>query len=304
MRKRLQEALNMLRSPKAPPPTGSRIPDRGGAGVAPLSPTDHAERVLQAAEAGDPAAAMAAVEEALGEWPRSADLWFLKFNLQLVAEDLAAAGASLVAITQTDPMNAPGAGVCLELLEAEQQRRDLLREGRGEPGGVGAMSAEVRASLEAVRALAEGDVGRAEAAVQRARAVRAPVRGSIDDQPFRELRDSDDALGPVLEALAPGRYLWLPLAELAWVEFLPLRTFLDHLWMPAHVETRAGEELRVHVPTLYVGSGAGAPRVQLGQETIWTPQSPGLSRATGQRKLVTDRRVLEIRPIRMINFST
>lgn len=303
MRKRLQEAMNMLRSPKAASPAGPRIPDRGGAGPRPPTPLDHAERILLHVEAGDTAAAMEAAQEALSEWPRSADLWFLKFNLQLVAEDLVAAGGSLAAIIHADPLNAPGAGVCQELLEAEQQRRDLLREGRGEPGLASPLPADGLASLAAVRALAEGDLAAAEAAVQRARGVRSTVRGSIDDQPFRELRDSDDALGPVLEALSAGRYLWLPWSELAWVEFLPLRTFLDTLWMPAHVETRGGDELRVHVPTLYVGSSGAAPRVQLGQETVWSALRPGLSRAAGQRKLQTDRRVLDIRHVRMINFS-
>lgn len=303
MANRLFRALKLLRpSPPSDRVTPSRLPERAG-GPQPPTPIDHAERVLAAVEAGDPEAALEACDLAIHEWPRSADLWFLRFNLLLAAEDLVGAAGALQTISNTDPLNAPGAGVCLELLEAELQRRDLFLEGRGEPGTTGPLPPAARAALAAVQAAAAGDVPAAEAAAARARS--APrLQGHIDDRPFRELRDAQDLTGPVLEALAAGRYLWLPFEELAWIEILPIRTLLDHLWVPAHIETRAGKELRVHIPALYVGSSRHGGRVQLGQDTVWEALSPGLSLAAGQRRLQTHDQVLNIRHVKMINFRT
>lgn len=259
--------------------------------------------VLNHVEDGDLDGALAAAIEGTERFPGFTDLWFLRFDLLLYAEDLDEARSALRAVVASDPLNAPGAVVCLDVLEAEVARRAVLA-GRAEPETLGPFSAAARAGFEALVALAAGDWAGAEAAVQAARQAAPRLQGSADDLPFQELRDVDDPVAHVLELLLPGRYLWLPLESLRWVEVLPLRTFLDFAWVPVHIELRDGAELRGHVPGLYAGTGARADgRLRLGYDTDWEAVTPGLSRARGQRCWQTEGRLVGIRQVRVLSFT-
>ncbi len=279
--------------PPAPPP----------AAVEPEGPRDHVRRVLAAIEAEDLGGALMAATAGTTAWPGYAELWFLRFDLELHTDDLDAGRATLEHIARHDPLNQPGAEICLEILAASVQRREVL-SGRGEPELVGPGGPGVESCQEAIAALASGDLDRAERAVLRGREQATPLAGSADDAPFRELRDVDDSLAHVLELLSPGRYRWIALDQLAWIEVLPLRTFLDFAWVPVHVELRGGQELRGHVPGLYLGTGAHAEdRVRLGHETRWERVAPALARAYGQRRWQTEDRLIDLRRLHVLSFT-
>lgn len=269
----------------------------------PPTPRDHERTILRHVEANNLTLALAAAETGLAAYPLSSDLAFLRFNLLMHLEQLDPADAALQAIAARDPLNAPGAEICRDLLVADRLRREVLA-GRADPELLAPLPPWVQASLSALRALATGDIAAAEAGLLAARDHTPPLRGDIDALPFRALRDVDDPLGPVLELLQPGRALWIPLHQLAWVEVLPLRTFLDFVWTPVHLETRGGEELRGHVPGLYAGTAARADdRLRLGRDTALERLSPGLSRAYGPRRYQTEDRVVALRDIRLLSFE-
>jgi len=300
--RRLIDTLRRVRDAARPfaggPPRG--LPQKP---VGPPTPRDHERNILGAVEAEDLAAALAAAEAGLAEFPRSSDLAFLRFNLLMHLEELDLADAELAAIVAGDPLNAPGAEICRELLVADQQRRAVLA-GRALPELTAPLPSWAEGSLAALAALGAQDVATAEARIQAARAETPELWGNIDDVPFHELRDVDDPLGPILELLQPGRYLWVPLHQLAWVEVLPLRTFLDFIWTPVHVETRDGEEMRAHVPGLYAGTARRVEdRLRLGRDTTWERLGPGLSRAFGQRRYQTEDRMIALRDVHMLNFD-
>lgn len=293
MARRLLNALLGRRAEPAKPAPAARLPA--------ASPRDWASALLTAAQEGDEEAAWSASAAGLAAFPESSDLRFLRFGLQLRAEDLAAAGATLREIVALDPLNAPGASICQELLAAERQRRAVLA-GEAEPGALLPRPPEAEAALAAVRALARGDATEAEAALEVARAA-APVAGTLDDRPFENIRDADDVLAPVLEVLHGDDYLWLPWRQIAWVELLPQRTWLDLAWHPAHLELRSGRELRSHLPGLYAGSGARSAPLKLGIDTAWENASPAIARAFGQRRLQTERELLALHPVRLLSFT-
>ena len=293
---RLLDTLRRLRGGTPPQP---RLPDRSTQGV---SPRDHERLVLSHVEEGDPDAALEAAIEATDAFPQSTDLWFLRFNLLLVSEALDEAADALRRIAAMDPLQAPGANVCLELVAAEVHRRAVL-SGAREPDLRGGVAPELQLQLECVSALARGDRAAAEAAAMAARAAGPEIRGTIDDVSYQGLRDVDDRYGQVLELLVPDRCVWVPYRALAWVEFLPLRTWLDFAWMPVHLELRDGSELRAHLPGLYTGSAAAEGRVRLGQETAFVALGPGLAQAMGGRQLQTARRVVPLRHVRVLNVE-
>ena len=297
MARRLFDTLKKLRDVTRPsPPTPPRVSESVG-------PKDHVRVILGFVEMIDLGAALEAAIEGSEAFPESADLWFLRFNLLMRLEELELAGAALSHIVAVDPLNAPGAGVCLEILEAERIRRRVMA-GAARPEAPAGLSGAAERCLEALGALATGDLAGAEAAIQAARLAAPRTRGDVDDRPFSELRDVDDPLAPVLELLLPGRYQWVPLDAIAWIEVLPIRTFLDFLWVPAHVELRGGVEIRGHIPGLYVGTGRREDdRLRLGRETAWEPLTPGISRAFGHRRYQTEDRVIELTQVQTLNFA-
>lgn len=301
MARRLLDTMRRLRdgipSPApAPKPPPAPEPE-------PEGPRDHVRRVLSRVEEEDLDGARAAAVEGTRAFPGYAELWFLRFDLELHAEDLDAGQATLTHIARHDPLNQPGAEICLELLGAERQRRAALAGGAS-PEILGRAGPGVESALAVIAALGRGELAEAERAALRGREQARPLAGSADEAPFRELRDVDDALAHVLELLTPGGYRWIELDQLAWLEVLPLRTFLDFAWVPVHVELRGGQELRGHVPGLYVGTGAhGEDRVRLGHETRWERLSPGLARASGGRRWQAEDRLIDIRRIRVLSFS-
>lgn len=297
MARRLFDTLKKLRDVTRPAPP-ARPPVSEAVG-----PKDHVAVILGFVELGDLGAALEAAVEGCTAFPGYADLWFLRFNLLMRLDELELAGDALRQIVASDPLNGPGAGVCLEILSAEAQRRRVLAGGEPAdlPHGSSAAVAHCQAAL---LALGRGDRSGAEREVQASRAAAPRLAGDVDDTPFSELRDVDDPLGPVLELLLPGRYQWVPLEGVAWIEVLPIRTFLDFLWVPAHVELRTGVEIRAHIPGIYAGTGAREDdRLRLGRETAWEAVTPGLSRAFGQRRYQTDGRLIELTGVRTLNFA-
>lgn len=260
-------------------------------------------RVLSAVEADDLDGALRAALEGTAAFPGYAELWFLRFDLELHAEDLDAGRRTLQHIASHDPLNQPGAEICLEILAADVARREVLA-GRAAPELLGPDTPALQACARALVALGAGLVAEAERELSLARELAPALAGDADGAPFRELRDVDDPLGPVLELLLPGRYRWVALEQVRWIEVLPLRTFLDFAWVPVHVELRDGAELRAHVPGLYVGSGRHAEdRVRLGHDTRWQRLAPGLSRAAGQRRWQTEDRLIDIRRLHVLSFA-
>lgn len=296
MRPRLFDTLRRIRDgarPSAPAPAIS----------APEGPRDHVRRVLSRIEADDLDGALAASITGTEAFPAYAELWFLRFDLHLHVEDLDAGRETLRHIARHDPLNQPGAEICLEILEADVQRRRALAALEA-PGITGPRTPALELALSSIQALSRGDHAAAGAAVVEARSLAPTLSGRADDAPFRGLHDVDDPLAPVLELLAPGRYQWIALSAISWIEVLPLRTLLDFAWVPVHVELRDGTELRGHVPGLYAGSGAHPEdRVRLGHETAWARLSPALSRASGQRRWQTEGRLIDIRALRVLSLN-
>lgn len=298
MARHLLDTLKKLRGLSRPTPPG---PPRVSESV---GPKDHVRVILGFVEMVDLGAALEAAVEGCEAFPGSADLWFLRFNLLMRVEELDLAGDALQHIVATDPLNAQGAGVCLEILEAERARRRVLAGAERVEAPEG-LSVAAERCAEALVALGAGDRVAAEAAVQASRLAAPRLAGDVDDRPFRELRDVDDTLAPVLELLLPGRYQWVPLESIAWIEVLPIRTFLDFLWVPAHVELRGGREIRGHVPGSYVGTGRrDDDRLRLGRETAWEALTPALSRAVGHRRFQTEDRVVDLTQIQTLNFAS
>jgi type VI secretion system protein ImpE len=172
-------------------------------------------------------------------------------------------------------------------------RCEILREKvyRGErtPTVFGDPSDWVPLVIEANRLLAAGQ--RDQAAELRDRAFdAAPGQEVVINGEARQwVADADPRLGPIIEAVIEGRYMWIPYSRVKWLNVEPPADLRDQVWMPARFTWTNEGEVVALIPTRYPGSaGSADPLIQLARKTDWLELDDAWSVPIGQRMLVTD----------------
>jgi type VI secretion system protein ImpE len=108
---------------------------------------------------------------------------------------------------------------------------------------------------------------------------------TVDGQRRDGFRDLDDRMAGVLEVLTgDGRYLWIPLSQIASLRPTRPERLRDLVWRPAAIEIVGGANGIVHIPALYpVVAGEGDATHRLGRATDWIETADGGLRGIGQR---------------------
>lgn len=267
----------------------------------------------EAMQKGELLAAVGEVERDLQAGRVPAKL-FILFQLKAVLEDFAGARLALDEIRRLQPSTAPlldDLGCCLE---ADRQRASRRRdpEAAGKRVNIGTPPKFQLSLVKAGVHFAQGDKSGAASAARDAREQAPRVPGILTPRSgerirFRDLSDSDDLVGPVLEAISPKGALEIPFCQIAKLKFRGLHGFQDTLWIPADVTTTDGHVLPTRIPAQYVGSGKHAiPAVRLGNVTTWDRES-GVTVAFGQRDLrfTTEQgeAMVGIRQVQRIDFE-
>jgi type VI secretion system protein ImpE len=130
------------------------------------------------------------------------------------------------------------------------------------------------------------------------------MAGTLNGQPFGDIRDADPRIGPRLEMIAGGQYVWIPFAELSAVRLQPPSLLRDLLWPAAEVEIRdreAGDANDVVLPAMTALSWQSPDElVRLGRVTTWTEIETGEEAPVGQKLLLVDDEefpILEVREL-------
>ena len=158
--------------------------------------------------------------------------------------------------------------------------------------------------IQVLKLMAEGR--ETEAAELRSEAFElAPASpGEIDGVRFEWIADGDARLGPVLETIIEGRYLWTPFQHIRAIDIEPPTDLRDKVWLPAHITWQNGGECDVLIPTRYPHSYRHAdPLVALCRKTEWEERGKDAYIGYGQRMLVTDQNDYALMDIRSIKFD-
>jgi len=159
--------------------------------------------------------------------------------------------------------------------------------------------------LEALKADAAGDAGRALDARAQAFDAAPACAGSIDGERFAWLADADQTLGPVLEAVVNGRYFWIPLQRVQRIELEAPTDLRDTVWTPASFTWTNGAETVGLIPTRYPDTvGASDDALLLARRTDWIEEGARAGRGLGQRMLVTDAGEYALMDVRVIEFDS
>ena len=237
--------------------------------------------------AGDPQAALQVLQQQVRDHAADAKLRVFLFQLLCVLGQWQRALNQLQVCGEMDAGTLAMVNTYREALKCETLREAVFA-GKTTPMVFGQPQAWVAPLVEALQADARGDGNVATRLRADAFDAAPATPGQLDGVAFEWIADADSRLGPVLEAVINGRYVWVPFSTLTKVVIEAPTDLRDLVWAPAHLAFANGGEAVALVPSRYPGSGAerdGA--LQLSRKTEWLSIGPDQYRGLGQRVLTT-----------------
>ena len=246
---------------------------------------------------GDLAGALAALQDAVRK--NSADPKLRVFLFQL----LAVLGQWNRALTQLNVAGELDAGALpmvqtyREAIQCEALRAEIFA-GRRAPVIFGEPQPWMAQLAEALKLDATDPAAAASLRDQAFDAAPASP-GSIDGTRFDWLADADSRLGPVLEAIVNGRYVWVPFMRIARIEIDPPTDLRDAVWTAATFTWSNGAQTVGLIPTRYPGSvDAADDALKLARRTEWSGDYP-----LGQRMFTSGEADYPLMDARVIEFD-
>lgn len=220
----------------------------------------------------------------LGQWERAAT------QLQVAAE----LDASALILAQ----------VGRQALQAEQLRTRVF-DGSTTPMVMGQPAAWVALILEALRLAAQGHHEKAAELRDQALQDAPAVSGLINGQKFEWIADADSRIGPCLELIVDGKYLWAPFDRIKSLRMEPPADLQDVVWMQAVVTWTNDGQAPILIPSRYAGTEAtDDDALKLSRRTDWLSKPAETYFGLGQRMFATDTGEYPLLEVREILFDT
>lgn len=130
------------------------------------------------------------------------------------------------------------------------------------------------------------------------------LSGSLNDETFEWIGDSDNRLGPAFELMINGEYHWMSFEDVAVLECEPPSDLRDYVWTLGLLTIATGATLPVMIPSRYPGAAtAEDPSLRAGRKSAWRELPGGLEAGYGQRVLAMDQRDAALLDIRRLAFD-
>ena len=114
--------------------------------------------------------------------------------------------------------------------------------------------------------------------------------------------DADPRLGPAVEAIVEGRYVWIPLSRIKSICIEPPADLRDQVWLPVKFTWENEGTADGFIPTRYPGTTAQTdPALLLGRRTEWIGDEDAAV-PVGQRMLVTDQAEVALMDLRRLDL--
>ena len=214
------------------------------------------------------------------------------------------ARTQLEALLAIDSSWAMEVQACHLLLKAEEQRQQVFN-GLLAPTCLGEPPAWFGPLVAGLQALGDGRNPAQWPAVaellSRAQQNSEPRRGTLNGQAFEWLCDGDARLGPCLEVMVQGKYLWLPWSLVHRIESRPPTEIRDRLWLHALLELGDEGSIEVFLPARYPDPQNDAQ--MLGEQTEWQQLAGESYLGRGQKTLMTDQVEVGLLDVRELTFS-
>lgn len=184
-------------------------------------------------------------------------------------------------------------------LECEALRAEVFA-GRLTPVLLGQPAAWVALLIQALQLDGEGRHEAAQQLREQAFEQAPAVPGELNGEPFAWCADADPRLGPVLELIVNGRYVWLPLDNLSSLSCEPPSDLRDLVWLPAELTLSNGGSTVALIPSRYPDTLAcGDDAALLARKVEWLDSGYPI----GQRLLATDNGEVGLFELRSLTFA-
>lgn len=251
---------------------------------------------------GDLDGALAALQAAVRADPADAKHRIFLFQLLCVTGDWNRAITQLKVSAELEPLALMMAQTYREGIICEVYREKVFA-GEKSPMIFGEPEEWIAILIESLKALAAGDPDRA--ADLRARAFDAApaMSGELNGETFDWIGDADMRLGPILEMVVNGQYVWMPFTAIRNLTAEPPEDLRDSVWTPVHLTLENGGDMVALIPTRYSGTiEQGDAAAKLSRLTDWVDAGAGTYVGIGQRLLATsagDVALMDLRTLRM-----
>ncbi len=166
--------------------------------------------------------------------------------------------------------------------------RERVFLGREEPMVVGEPRQWIALMIQGLRLTAEEKYEASQALRMQAFEEAPSVGGTINNEPFAWLADSDARIGPIIEAIIDGRYVWTSLENLHSIVIEAPVDLRDVVWLPTHFTWKNGGENYGLMPARYPQSYQADPLLALSRKTVWQEFPHDLNIGYGQKMWITD----------------
>jgi type VI secretion system protein ImpE len=264
--------------------------------------TNVAETAERSLRNGDPAEALALLQEQVRARPSDAKLRIFLFQLLCVLGQWERALNQLKVASGLDPAALAMQQTYGDAVQCEAMREAVFK-GNKSPLIFGEPDQWLALLIESLLRAGRGEQDRSRELRARAFEEADATPGTINGQPFEWIADADSRLGPVIEAVINGRYYWIPFARLSRIQIEPPEDLRDLVWMPAHLDFENGGESVALIPTRYPRSHAAEGPIALARKTVWEEVAADVHYGLGQRILTTDVDDIPLLEVRTISLG-
>lgn len=185
-----------------------------------------------------------------------------------------------------------GGSIAMVLMYRQVIACEKLRErvflGQEEPMIIGAPQQWIAMIIQSLRLVIEEQYEHSQALRMQAFEQAPYVNGVLDDEPFEWLADCDARIGPVMEAIIDGRYIWTSWENLQSIVLEKPVDLRDMVWLPAHFCWKNGGENYGLMPARYPQSYQADPLLALSRKTVWQELPNDIHIGFGQKMLLTN----------------
>lgn len=137
------------------------------------------------------------------------------------------------------------------LIKCALYRQNLLQDNTL-PNFIAEPPLHLTLHLEGFIALYNNDLKKAQQLLREAEQERPVLTGKYNNHNFCYFRDLDDLTVSFLEIFMPsGKYYWIPLETIEYLQFLPPSRPLELIWRKAELQTSFYQCSQVYIPTTY-----------------------------------------------------
>ncbi len=190
-----------------------------------------------------------------------------------------------------------------QMLTCEAYREEVFA-GRKDPVIFGDPSEWMALLIQALKMTAEGRDTEASEIRMQAFENAPATPGKLNGKLFDWIADGDSRLGPMLEVILEGRYLWVPFAVIADIVIEPPEDLRDTVWLPAYLTWSNGSASPGLIPTRYPRSFEhGDDLLALSKKTVWEQRGESTYLGLGQRMVITDQGDFSLMDVRTIELA-